>query len=76
MLVSTMTDDQLTALANSVKEQLLETLADEGALKEEAQALSEKYAVILHRRGFFGRIIDKMFGVSNDNLLITVVKVL
>lgn len=75
MLISSMTDEQLTANANQIKEVIIETLGKKGLLTKTAEEINQTYAVVLHRRGFFGRVIDKMLGVEGDRLVISVVKI-
>jgi len=76
MYMSSMTDDDLTANSNTIKEIIVNLLEEEGLLTKSAQEINETYAVIIHRRGFFGKIIDKMLGVEGDKQKITLVKVL
>ena len=71
-----MTDEQLTSNANLIKEVIVAQLEKEGLLTKPAQEICETYAVIMHRRGFFGKIIDKMMGVEHDRLVISIVKML
>lgn len=73
----TMSLEELTINANLSKEILLSVLDKEGLLKESAETLNSKYAVVIHPKGFFGKIIDKLRGIdSSDNLQVSVVKVL
>lgn len=75
MLISSMTDEQLTGNANQIKEVIVDFLGREGLLTKTPQEINETYAVVLHRRGFFGKVIDKMMGLEGDRLVITLVKV-
>lgn len=74
----TLSLEELTGNANSIKEVLLNVLDREGLLKEPAETLNSKFAVVIHQKGFFGRVIDKLRGVSDDseNLQISIVRVL
>lgn len=74
----TLSLEELTGNANSIKEVLLNALDREGLLKEPAETLNSKFAVVIHQKGFFGRVIDKLRGVSDDseNLQISIVRVL
>jgi len=76
MLISSMTDEQLTSNANQIKDIVIFQLEKEGLLNKPAKEICETYAVILHRRGFFGKIIDKMMGIEGDRLIISMVKML
>lgn len=77
MMLSSMTDEQLTAMANSVKEHLILKLEDEGKLTASAEEILGHYAVVLHRRGFFGSIIDRLLFKETDKnaLLVSVVRI-
>lgn len=75
MLMSSMTDEQLTANSNQIKEVIVDFLGKEGLLTKTAEEINQTYAVVLHRRGFFGKVIDKLIGVEGDRLVITLVKV-
>lgn len=74
MLVTNLTDEQQTANANLVKDILLFSLEKEGLLTKPAQEITESYAIVLHRKGFFGTIIDKLFNFEDKGLKITIVK--
>jgi len=74
MFLSQMTDEQLTMNANQIKDVVLEALDQEGLLKKSAEEIGSEYAVVIHRKGFFGRFIDKMLHVQGERLHITVVK--
>lgn len=59
-----MTDKEVQKLSNTVKELLLERLEKDNLLKE--KELADKYVVILAQKGWFGRAIDKLWGLKPD----------
>jgi hypothetical protein len=75
MLISSMTDEQLPTNANQIKEVIVDFLGKQGLLTKTAEEINQTYALVLHRRGFFGKVIDKLIGVEGDRLVITLVKV-
>jgi hypothetical protein len=65
--------DNLTEIANQVKEVLLDKLEREGVAIN-SKELSETYAVVITRPGMLGKIIQKHIGKGDTELFISVVK--
>jgi len=70
-----MTEAELTASANQVKECVIRALDTEGLLNGDVEKISENLVVVAHSKGFFGAIWDKARGVTNkDSLYYSVFK--
>lgn len=52
--------DDITTNSNAVKEEILKALEREGLLKESAEEISKKYAVVIYEPGWLGRIWQTM----------------
>ncbi len=78
MKVYTYTDEDLTRLANQVKESMLAFLVNEGHLAlsvEEYEDFCGSHVVLLARPGMFGRLWDKVRGLTDENYyIVTVMK--
>ncbi len=74
MNMYSMTEADLTANANAVKEAVLRGLEREGLLKG-ADDLATKYAIVIHKKGFLGKLFDKLTGAGDDQLAVTFVKI-
>ena len=75
MTVYTLEPEELTRLANDIKEVLLHKLEAMGEVRD-AAGLCERVAVVIHRKNILGRLIEKVKGTADDYARITVVKVL
>lgn len=75
-----MTSDALhdkAAEANKVKEIVLRALVQEGYLaKEKADDFLSKYAIIEHRKGWLGTIIDKLLPKDSKSSYYRIIKIL
>ena len=72
------TETDIQTTANSVKELVINSLVKEGFIdKEKQEELLSKYAVVVVRKGWLGRTIDKVFygkDDEKDQMRITFVK--
>ncbi len=68
------TEVQMTELANQAKEQIVFALASEGLLKGDPEDISREYVVVLHQKGFFGKIYDRFRGTDKDGTFFAVLK--
>lgn len=77
MTLYSMDIEQLTSNLNVAKEMLLEALEREGLLKGSAKEIGEKYAVIIHKRGWLGSLWAKWFEGLKDEagFRVTLVKI-
>jgi hypothetical protein len=73
--VALMTDAELFTFANVVKEGLLKALESEGLITN-SEAICADYAVIISRKGWLGRIIDRVWGGDENTIHIRVVKLI
>lgn len=69
------TPTELQNAANVVKESVLTALERDGVIAD-STALCERYAVVLVSRGWFGRVLDKVFGVEQGAVQFRLVRVL
>jgi len=68
-------ENQLSGLVNQAKEVLMEALVAEEKIDEKcASEVIKHYAIVICRKGWFGRVFDKVRGMKEDNLSILVVK--
>ena len=74
MHVYSFTEEDLTKLANQVKEVLVATLHVEGELPGEPKKISSSYAVLAVKGNMLGRLWNKVRGVEDEELRWTVVK--
>jgi len=76
MIVYTTDPDEIQKNANTVKEVVLAALEREGFLKlGMALEIGEKYAVVLHKKGWFGEWFNKHFlGIKEGSFRISFVK--
>lgn len=77
MVVYTLDAEDMTRNANVIKETVLSGLEAQGFLKPgQALEISEKYAVILHKKGWLGSFWDKWFeGIKEGSFRISFVKI-
>lgn len=67
--------EQLTELANGVKEELVFILAREDLLKCPAESINKNFAIIIYRKNLLGKIWDKARMFRKDSTIrISVVK--
>jgi hypothetical protein len=65
-------ENEMLKNANAVKEVVLWALEREGLLTKPAAEIGERYAIVLHKKGWFGVLWDKWFdGIKDGNLKIT-----
>lgn len=67
MKVYTYTLQDLQGFSNQVKEVVVTSLAKEGFLDgEQAEKFLENYIVLVTERGFCGKVMDKLFGLDEQ----------
>ena len=68
----------LTAMANTVKEQVLGGLERDGLLKKSATEIAEEYAVVLSKPGWLGKLFAKLSSesVKDNKLNVNIVKLI
>lgn len=54
--------EEMVTQANIIKDVVLEALEREGLLTKPAKEIGEMYAVVFHKRGWFGACWAKCFG--------------
>lgn len=68
--------EEMLKNANVVKDIVLGALEREKLLTKSAAEIGEKYAIVLHQRGWFGRFWNKWFeGTKEDALQVHFVKI-
>lgn len=71
------TTEEMLVIVNLVKQQVLDGLEKECLLKGSAAQIGEQYAVIIHKRGWLGRCMEKFFGDrAPDTMNVSFVKVI
>lgn len=76
MQLYTMETSDMQKNANVVKEALLGALEREGLLKESAESIATKYAVVISKPGWLGTLFKRINGTYEKNTLaVDVVKV-
>lgn len=68
-------DSSLQSNMNLAKDSILEELERQGLLRQPADKLKSEYAIILVKRGFFGKFLDILFNVPEDTMQCRVVKI-
>jgi hypothetical protein len=68
------TETQMTELANQAKEQIIFALANEGLLKGDPEEIARTYVIVLHGKGYFGRLWDRWRGTDKEGLFFAVLK--
>lgn len=73
----TMNENSITEIANQARELFIESLVGEGYLtQEQGRELASNYVITVRRKGWWGRLYDKIKGTtSDDGIYIEVVKV-
>lgn len=67
--------EEIISNANITKEVLMDALVIFGEIdKEKAEKIKEEYAVIVHKRGMLGKVIDRLKGHSDTDYRIQIVK--
>ena len=75
MYMYSMDTETMLSNANTAKEVVLAGLEAEGLLKGTAKEIGEKYALVAHKKGWFGSLWSRMFeGKKDDAMLMTLVK--
>lgn len=77
MIILNQDSEQLMTTANTVKEVLLYGLEREGYLVQgTAKDIGEKYAIVIHQRGWLGKLWDKHFEkIEGDGLRVSLIKI-
>ena len=77
MHLYTLDVDDMQKNANIIKECVLVGLEREGLLKGAAADIGTRYAVVLHKKGWFGQFLEKLFdGIKEGSFKITFVKII
>ncbi len=61
-----MTETDVQANIDQAKNILLHSLTKEGVITDEQLKEASKYVILIHRKGWFNRVLDKMIGVEKD----------
>lgn len=76
MFVITQDTEDIIRNANVVKEVVLLALEREGLLLKPAAEIGPLYAVVLHKKGWFGQMWDKWFNATEkDTFKVVMVKI-
>ncbi len=77
MYVYTLDSEDIQKNANVIKEVILKGLEHEGYIKSgDATKIGELYAIVLHKKGWFGEWFDKHFlGIKEGSFRISFVKI-
>lgn len=68
MYVYSLTTDDLTRFMNQAKETTVQSLCEEGFLTpEQRDAILGNYAIVVHKRTWFGEILAKLRGLKSSN---------
>ncbi len=76
MKAYTLTNEDFTKEANTIKEVFLKSMVKAGEIPQEQADKMNMYCVIAAEKGFFGKFWDKIWGVSPNDTFYKVVKVL
>lgn len=74
MNIYNLTELDIQAEANKVKDILISYLQIEGLLKDTAENICSQYIVVVQKKNLFGQIFDKFFNVKDNDLRFTVLK--
>lgn len=72
MKVYTLTNEQLNEQVNICLEGFLEDICKEGEITVQKKEELSKYRVVIHHKGFFGRMFDKFFKKESNTVYSTV----
>lgn len=77
MIMYTLGSEDMTQNANIIKEVVLSGLENQGFLKPgQAKELGERYAIVMHKKGWLGQLWDKWFeGIKEGSFRISFVKI-
>lgn len=70
-----MTSEDLTQDINNAVAVFLSALETDGLLTKPAIDILGEYAVVVCQKGFFGKVIDKLRGMEDNNTYFRVVRV-
>jgi len=71
------TNENLTNVLNQGKDILAAGLADEGLIDIVlAEKIATEYALVVRKRNFFGRLLDRMWKKDKDGIRVAFVKVI
>jgi hypothetical protein len=68
------TSTELQYNANVLKEQIFERLAADKVI-EDANKLSEQYLVLLVKKNWFGKVLDRLFKSPEDTVSFRIIKI-
>lgn len=73
----TLTTEDMTKNANSLKETLLLALERDGLLKKKAEEIAASYVVVVRKRGWFGKFFKRLAGEEpkDDSMVMDILKV-
>ena len=76
MNIYTLGIDDLNTNANTTKETLLYALERDGLLTKKAEEIAANYVVVVHKKGWLGRLFDKLTKdpAPTSDLIVTVLK--
>lgn len=76
MNIYTLGIDDLNTNANTTKEALLYALERDGLLTKKAEEIAANYTVVVHKKGWLGRLFDKLAKEpsATSDLVVTVLK--
>lgn len=59
-------NEQIQRIATIAVETYIRTLEDEGMLSESADYILANYSVVSYERGFWGSLVERLFGIDKD----------
>ena len=75
MMAYTFTESDLTEICNQAKEILVESMAVNGFITDDqCDEINQTYAIVVKRKGWFGKMWDKLHGADENSVQIAVVK--
>lgn len=74
MRLMTQTPQELQANLNDFKTMFCEMLAADGIIQD-AEVVNNDYLVVVVERGWFGKAMDKLWGLKGDATTIRLIKV-
>lgn len=59
-------NEHIQRIATIAVETYIRTLEDEGMLNESADYILANYSVVSYERGFWGSLVERLFGIDKD----------
>ena len=73
--IYSMSEAEFQSNANRVKEHIFDILEDEKFVtSEQAKTLKERYAIIVYKKGWLGKAIDKILNLEENALHFKLIK--